>query len=271
MTIWGIRRRPDRAGLPRARSSSLSAGRSGRPLHPSGFAQAAGDQRRRRSCALGGDDEIRDFVGPFTRVVNLRGRLALPAFGDAHVHPVQGGLESLALQPGRPARPGRSTWPRSPPTARRCRATPGCSAAAGPCPLSPAARPDAADLDAVTDGQPAFLPNRDHHTAWVNTAALAIAGVTSGHPRPAPTGGSSATTRAPRRARCTTARCAWSAITCPSPTQAELTAGLLAAPGVTCTRSASPAIQDACVGEASETRHPRRLRRLPAAPPRTGC
>src|SRR6185437_424305 len=45
--------------------------------------------------ALGGDDEIRDFIGPYTRVVDLRGRLAVPAFGDAHVHPVQGGLESL--------------------------------------------------------------------------------------------------------------------------------------------------------------------------------
>src|ERR1700735_1234066 len=45
--------------------------------------------------ALCGDDEIRDFIGPFTRVVDLRGRLAIPAFGDAHVHPVQGGLESL--------------------------------------------------------------------------------------------------------------------------------------------------------------------------------
>ena len=45
--------------------------------------------------ALGRDEEIRDLVRPFTRVVNLRGRLAIPAFGDAHVHPVQGGLESL--------------------------------------------------------------------------------------------------------------------------------------------------------------------------------
>jgi predicted amidohydrolase YtcJ len=44
---------------------------------------------------LCGDDEIRDFIGPGTRVVDLRGRLAIPAFGDAHVHPVQGGLESL--------------------------------------------------------------------------------------------------------------------------------------------------------------------------------
>ena len=34
---------------------------------------------------------------PYTRVVNLHGRLAIPAFGDAHVHPIQGGLESSAV------------------------------------------------------------------------------------------------------------------------------------------------------------------------------
>src|SRR6516225_3071289 len=64
------------------------------PAHPTGFVQAAaigGGVIR----ALGRDDQIRELVGPYTRVVNLRGRLAIPAFGDAHVHPVQGGLESV--------------------------------------------------------------------------------------------------------------------------------------------------------------------------------
>ena len=43
-------------------------------------------------AAPGSDDEVRDLIGPRTRVINLRGRLAVPAFGDAHVHPVSGGL-----------------------------------------------------------------------------------------------------------------------------------------------------------------------------------
>src|ERR1700684_561136 len=64
------------------------------PAHPSGFTRAAAISGG-TVLALCGDDEIRDFIGPFTRVVDLRGRLAIPAFGDAHVHPVQGGLESL--------------------------------------------------------------------------------------------------------------------------------------------------------------------------------
>ena len=45
--------------------------------------------------AVGDDAEVRALAGPRTRAVNLRGRLALPAFGDSHIHAISGGLESL--------------------------------------------------------------------------------------------------------------------------------------------------------------------------------
>jgi len=64
------------------------------PAHPSGFVQALA-VRDGVIAALGRDDEIKELTGRRTRVIDLRGRLALPAFGDAHVHPVAGGLESL--------------------------------------------------------------------------------------------------------------------------------------------------------------------------------
>ena len=52
-------------------------------------------------------------------------------------------------------------------------------------PAFPGGTPTAADLDAVTGGRPAFIPNRDHHSAWVNSAAMAIADVTVSTPDPA--------------------------------------------------------------------------------------
>ena len=64
------------------------------PAHPSGFVPALA-ARGGVIQALGSDEDIKDLTGPGTRVIDLRGRLALPAFGDAHVHPVGGGLESL--------------------------------------------------------------------------------------------------------------------------------------------------------------------------------
>ncbi len=45
--------------------------------------------------------------------------------------------------------------------------------------------PLAADLDAVVPDRPVFLPNRDHHGAWVNTLALRLAGIDERTPDPA--------------------------------------------------------------------------------------
>ena len=155
------------------------------------------------------------------------------------MHPVQGGLESLRCNLvglRHPAGvPGRDRRLLSDPPAR----APGSSAAAGPCPRFLAAPPNAADLDAVTDG-PAGVPAQPRPPHRLGEHGRA--GHRRGHQRAPPTratGGSSATTPGPRQARCTTARCAWSAITSPPPTQAELTAALLVGPGLTCSRSAS--------------------------------
>ena len=78
-------------GSPKCAELVLVNGKIRTPAHPTGFTRAAAASGG-TMLAFGGDDEIRDFIGPFTRVVDLRGRLAIPAFGDAHVHPVQGGL-----------------------------------------------------------------------------------------------------------------------------------------------------------------------------------
>ena len=227
---------------------ALVGGRIRTPAHPTGFVQAlavSGGVIR----ALGSDDGIREEIGPHTRVVNLRGRLAVPAFGDAHVHPVQGGMESLRCNllglrtrqeclekiAAYSATLPRSAW-----------------VLGGGWSMSgfPGGVPAAADLDEVTDGRPAFLPNRDHHSAWVNTAALSIAGVTARTADPAdgrierdyggfPTG--ALHDGAMRLV----------ADFVPRPSAKELTAALLAAQeylhsmGIT-------SIQDACVGEAGE-------------------
>ena len=108
----------------------------------------------------------------------------MPAFGDAHVHPVQGGLESLRCNLlGLKTRQDcldkiaaySATLPRS------------AWVLGGGWSMSgfPGGVPAAADLDEVTGGRPAFLPNRDHHSAWVNTAAWTLAGVTARTPDPA--------------------------------------------------------------------------------------
>ena len=152
------------------------------PAHPSGFVQALA-VRGGAVQALGSDDDIRDLTGTGTRIVDLRGRLAVPAFGDAHVHPVAGGLESLRCNLlGLRARQDYLDA-----IAAYCTAqAPDAWVLGGGWTMAafPGGTPAAADLDAVTGGRPAFLPNRDHHSAWVNSAALTIAGVDAATPDP---------------------------------------------------------------------------------------
>ena len=241
MTRWG-----DLAG--RGAELVLVSGKIRTPAHPSGFVQAAAVNGG-VVVALGSDEEIRDFVRPFTRVVNLRGRLAIPAFGDAHVHPVQGGLESLRCNLA-----GLRTRQEYLDTiaAYASALPPDAWVLGGGWSMSafPGGTPDAADLDMVTGGRPAFLPNRDHHSAWVNTAALDAAGVTARTPDPADGrierdhDGSPAGALHDGAMRLV-------ADYVPPPGQGELTAALLAAQarlhslGIT-------SIQDACIGDAGE-------------------
>jgi predicted amidohydrolase YtcJ len=108
--------------------------------------------------------------------VDLAGGLLLPGFQDAHVHPVQAGLERLrcdlsvvstreayleTVRAYAGAHPDRS-WVRGGGWAM---------AVFGP------GGPTAADLDRVVSERPAFLLNRDHHGAWVNSRALELAGI----------------------------------------------------------------------------------------------
>jgi hypothetical protein len=234
-------------GRPKYAELVLVNGKIRTPAHPSGFTRAAAISGG-TMLALCGDDEIRDFIGPFTRVVDLRGRLAIPAFGDAHVHPVQGGLESLRCD--LTSHKTRAGYLDAVAAYCAAQATGWVLGGGWSMPAFPGGTPAAADLDAVTGSRPAFLPNRDHHSAWVNSAALAIAGVTrdtrdpddgrierdhEGNPTGALHDGAMRLV----------------ADNVPPPSRAELTAGLLAAQrylhslGIT-------SIQDACVGEAGE-------------------
>jgi predicted amidohydrolase YtcJ len=131
-----------------------------------------------------GDADVRDLVGPRTEVVDLAGRLLIPGFQDAHVHPVWGGLDML--------RSDLSAYD----TAADYVDVIGRYAADHPrdewvlgggwgMSAFPGGTPTASLLDTVTGERPAFLPNRDGHGAWVNSAALRLAGIDRDTPDPA--------------------------------------------------------------------------------------
>ena len=121
-------------------------------------------------------------VGSGTEVVDLAGGLVSPGFTDAHCHPIQGGLERLQCDLTEGG------------TRDEYLAMVGAYAARFDGPwitgggwamaTFPGGTPSAADLDAVVPDRPVFLPNRDHHGAWVNSRALELAGITCDTPDP---------------------------------------------------------------------------------------
>jgi predicted amidohydrolase YtcJ len=116
-------------------------------------------------------------------VVDLRGGLLLPGFQDAHVHPVQGGLERLRCDLSQiDTREGYLAAIRAYADANPDRLWIGgggwSMTVFGP------EGPTAAELDEVVPDRPVFLPNRDHHGGWVNSRALELAGIDRHTPDP---------------------------------------------------------------------------------------
>ena len=129
-----------------------------------------------RIAAVTSSAEARAMAGPATRVIDLKGRLAIPAFGDAHVHPVGGGLESLRCNlAGARDRTGYLGIIAE--YARGLGPDEWVLGGGWSMEAFPGGVPAAADLVAAAGGRPVFLPNRDHHSAWVSPAALARAGI----------------------------------------------------------------------------------------------
>ena len=136
-----------------------------------------------RILEVGPETHLETGPGPGVEDVDLAGGLLAPGFTDAHVHPIQGGLERLrcdlsghrtrddylaAIQAYAAAHPG-TEW---------------VLGGGWAMPAFPGGTPLAEDLDRVVPGRPVFLPNRDHHGAWVSSRALEIAGIDEQTPDP---------------------------------------------------------------------------------------
>ena len=137
-----------------------------------------------RIAAVGPADELAHLAGSTTRVVDLEGRTVLPGFQDAHLHPLDGGLLAIVCNLHETE------------SAAECLAVIGRYAAGHPerawisgdgwsMDFFPGGNPDKERLDAVVADRPVYLENRDGHTAWVNSRALELAGITAGSSDPA--------------------------------------------------------------------------------------
>ena len=126
---------------------------------------------------VGEDAGVAPWIGPKTKTIELSRRFVMPGFIDSHIHPVEGGVglnqcnllpyfskeeilkkiqEYVAQHPNDP-------W---------------ILGAGWQLPVFPDANPQKEWLDEIVSDRPVFLTAMDGHSAWVNSRALELSGVT---------------------------------------------------------------------------------------------
>jgi predicted amidohydrolase YtcJ len=124
--------------------------------------------------AVGSDAQVKSWIGPHTRQIDLAGHWLLPGFNDAHVHLLSGGLELGRVD----LHDARSITDLQQRLASQAKRTPMGQWIQGSgwdeTLFAPVRWPTRADLDAVVADRPVVLERTDGHAAVVNSVALQL-------------------------------------------------------------------------------------------------
>lgn len=145
------------------------------------FAEALAVKGERIAC-VGSREAAAGWIGPQTELVDAAGRLAIPGFRDSHLHPIHGCMlwvECVLAAEDTVSGCLAKIASHAADTAREViRGNGWRQGIFGPL------GPHRALLDAIAPDRPVYLTALDGHSAWVNSAALRLAGVERGTPDP---------------------------------------------------------------------------------------
>lgn len=132
-----------------------------------------------RISYVGTDEGVEPLVGPETRKVDLGGRMVLPGLHDSHVHPLTSAVERMGCDLG-----DAYSLDEYLETIRACAERdpddPWVFGSGWSMDVfGPGARISRKLLDAIEPDRPVYMESADGHTAWVNSKALEIAGITA--------------------------------------------------------------------------------------------
>ncbi|MGN8553216.1 UNVERIFIED_CONTAM: amidohydrolase [Microbacterium sp. SLM126] len=133
-----------------------------------------------RILRVGSDAAVRETADASTRVVDARGGLIHPGFVDAHAHAVFAGVERLSIDLTS-ATTVEETLDLIRQGAQRSDAE-WLTGGGWSHDLFPL--PTRQQLDEIVPDRPVALSDAGHHTLWVNSRALELAGVDRGTPQP---------------------------------------------------------------------------------------
>ena len=132
---------------------------------------------------IGEDAGIAPWLDESTQSIDLRGKFVMPSFIDSHVHPVEAGVsmdrcDVLGLENKEQILAKLTEC---------AKATPDAAWLLGSgwaLPAFPQANPQKEWLDAIAPDRPALITGADGHSAWANSKALEVSGVTKDTPDP---------------------------------------------------------------------------------------
>lgn len=135
--------------------------------------------------AVGSDGEVKPFIDDETEVIDAGGKTVIPGLVDGHTHLHSGidlirGVDLYGLT-------SKTDWLEKIAT-RDKQLSPGAWLVGGRWDHTLDEKgilPTKADLDAVVTERPVMLHDIDHHSVWVNSKALELAGITKDTPVPA--------------------------------------------------------------------------------------
>ncbi|WP_394160124.1 amidohydrolase [Galactobacter valiniphilus] len=133
-----------------------------------------------RIVAIGLDEEILALASESTTVLQADGGLIHPGFVDAHAHAAFAGVERLSCD----LTPARSVEETLELIRKAAEASGTGWLTGGGWDHGLFPHPTRHMLDAVVPDRPVALSDNGHHTLWVNSAALRLAGVDAGTPDP---------------------------------------------------------------------------------------
>lgn len=139
--------------------------------------------RAGRIAYVGTEAGVKAFTGPKTRVLKLNGRMVLPGFQDAHIHPVSGGVE-LGQCNVNDLPTADAVLAKVRECAKTMAGKPWLLGGGWLLPVFPGGNPKKEMLDAIASDKPAMLSAADGHSSWVNSKALELAGITKDTPDP---------------------------------------------------------------------------------------
>jgi predicted amidohydrolase YtcJ len=137
--------------------------------------------KNNKIIAAGKTGEIKKLSGASDKEYDLKGKLVIPGFNDAHIHFLSGCLSLLTADLNNSKTPEEAVntvlaFAQKNPSAKWVTGT------GWQYTIFPDGKPTKQMLDAVISDRPVYIRAYDGHSAWVNSKALELAGITKETP-----------------------------------------------------------------------------------------